>query len=198
MRVLLRDYRDLTGTYDKLVSIEMIEAVGHQYLDQFFRCCSTLLKPGCMLLLQGITIADQFYRRARLSVDFIKQYIFPGSFIPSVSVLYASIARVTDMQLFHLEDQGPHDATTLRHWRMRLLANLQEVRTLGYADTFIRMWEYYLCYCEGGFQERVLGDVQMLLTKPLYVAAPPYNRGCHWGKILLFSIIFSMHSCFRR
>jgi cyclopropane-fatty-acyl-phospholipid synthase len=150
----------------------MIEAVGHQYLDTYFHCCSTLLKPNGMMLLQGITIADQYYERARRAVDFIKRFIFPGSFIPSVTAICNSLTRATDMRLFHLEDQGPHYATTLRRWRERMFANIQQIRLLGYPDTFIRMWEYYLCYCEGGFHERVLGDVQMLLTKPLCRRAP--------------------------
>jgi len=170
--ILPQDYRDLRGQYDKLVSIEMIEAVGHQYLDTFFRCCSNLLKPDGMMLLQGITIADQFYDRAKRSVDFIKKHIFPGSFIPSVTAMCDSLTRATDLRLFHLEEQGAHYATTLRCWRERLFANIHQVRALGYSDAFIRMWEYYLCYCEGGFHERALGDVQMLLTKPLCRRAP--------------------------
>ena len=170
--LLLQDYRDVQGRYDKLVSIEMIEAVGHHYLETFFRGCSNLLKPDGIMLLQSITIADQFYQHARRSVDFIKYYIFPGSFIPSVTALSQALTRTTDLRVFHLEDQGPHYATTLRHWRERLFANLPRVRALGYPDTFIRMWEYYLCYCEGGFHERVLGDVQMVLTKPRCRRAP--------------------------
>lgn len=172
VKLVLQDYRDLRGAYDKLVSIEMIEAVGHQYLETFFRCCSNLLKPDGMMLLQSITIADQLYEHARRSVDFIKQYIFPGSFIPSVTAICNALTRATDLRVFHLEDQGAHYATTLRHWRKRLFANLPQVRAFGYPDTFIRMWEYYLCYCEGGFHERVLGDVQMVLTKPLSRRAP--------------------------
>jgi cyclopropane-fatty-acyl-phospholipid synthase len=170
--ILLQDYRDLRGQYDKLVSIEMIEAVGHHYLETFFRGCSNLLKPDGMMLLQGITIADQLYERSLRSVDFIKQYIFPGSFIPSVTAICNALARATDLRVFHLEDQGAHYATTLRHWRERFFANLHQVRALGYPAPFIRMWEYYLCYCEGGFLERVLGDVQMVLTKPLCRRAP--------------------------
>ena len=119
------------------------------------------------MLLQAITIADQRYEAARDSVDFIKRYIFPGSCIPSVAAMTDAIARASDMRLFHLEDIGPHYATTLRLWRENLFANLDQVRALGYPDEFIRMWEFYLCYCEGGFSERVLGDVQMLLVKPL-------------------------------
>ena len=165
--LLLEDYRDLRGKYDKLVSIEMIEAVGHRYLDTFFGNCSRLLKEDGMMLLQAITIADQVFDQHKRSVDFIKRYIFPGSCIPSIAAMSRSIARNTNMRMFHLEDITPHYARTLRSWRERFLANIDNVRELGYSDTFIRMWEYYLCYCEGGFQERYLGDVQMLLTKPL-------------------------------
>jgi len=164
--LLLEDYRDLRGQYDALVSIEMVEAVGHHYLDTYFRQCSRLLKPTGAMLLQAITIRDQFYAQAIGSVDFIKRFVFPGSFIPSVRALVDSAARVTDLKLFHLEDIGPDYARTLRLWRERFLARLPEVRAQGYPDSFVRMWEFYLCYCEGGFEERQLGDVQMLLTKP--------------------------------
>ena len=166
IEVLCEDYRDLTGTYDKLVSIEMIEAIGHEYHDTYFARCAQLLKPEGAMLLQAITIADQRYERARRSVDFIQRYIFPGSCIPSVAALSDSIARASDLRVFDLEDIGPHYATTLAHWRQNFRANLPRIRALGYDDTFIRMWEYYLCYCEGGFAERVLGDVMMLLVKP--------------------------------
>ena len=165
--LLLEDYRDLSGRYDKLVSIEMIEAVGHHYLDAYFRKCSELLEPEGSMLLQAITIADQRYEAARNSVDFIQRHIFPGSCIPSVAVMSDAIARVTDMRVCHLEDIGPHYATTLGCWRENLFANLEQVRALGYPETFIRMWEFYLCYCEGGFSERAIGDVQMVLVKPL-------------------------------
>jgi cyclopropane-fatty-acyl-phospholipid synthase len=164
--LLLDDYRDLRGKFDALASIEMIEAVGHQYLDTYFRQCSALLRPSGAMLLQAITIRDQLYEQARRSVDFIKRFIFPGSFIPSVQALAESIARTTDLKLFHMEDIGPHYARTLRLWGERLLARRSEVRSQGYPESFVRMWEYYLCYCQGGFEERQLGDVQMLLTKP--------------------------------
>jgi cyclopropane-fatty-acyl-phospholipid synthase len=118
------------------------------------------------MLLQSITIADQRYERARRSVDFIQRYIFPGSCIPSVAALTHSIARASDLRVFDMEDIGPHYATTLAHWRQNFRANLPAIRALGYDENFIRMWEYYLCYCEGGFAERVIGDVQMLLVKP--------------------------------
>jgi cyclopropane-fatty-acyl-phospholipid synthase len=170
--VLLEDYRDLRGVYDALVSIEMIEAVGHHYLDTYFRRCSSLLKPSGAMLLQAITIQDQFYEQARRSVDFIKRFIFPGSFIPSVKAIADSLERATDMKLFHMEDIGPHYARTLRLWRERFMGNQGEVRAQGYPESFLRMWEYYLCYCEGGFEERQLGDVQMLLTKPQSRRAP--------------------------
>ena len=164
--LLLDDYRDLTGRYDKLVSIEMIEAVGARYLDTYTSQCSRLLEPHGAMLLQAITIQDQVYEAALKSVDFIQRFIFPGSFIPSVSAITESVRRSTDMKVFHLEDIGPHYATTLRCWRENFVARLPEVRRLGYPDAFVRMWEYYLCYCEGGFLERQIGDVQMLLTKP--------------------------------
>jgi cyclopropane-fatty-acyl-phospholipid synthase len=164
--VLLEDYRDLKGQFDKLVSIEMIEAVGARYLDTYFRKCSTLLKPTGAMLLQAITLQDQYYARAVRSVDYIQRFVFPGSFIPSVSAISESVARVTDMKLFNFEDIGPHYAPTLRLWRERFFANIARVRELGYPESFNRLWEFYLCYCEGGFAERQLGDVQMLLTKP--------------------------------
>lgn len=164
--VLLEDYRDLTGQFDALMSIEMVEAVGHQYLDTYFRQCGRLLHSHGAMLLQAITIRDQFYESARKSVDFIKRFIFPGSFIPSVQALVDSVARSSDLKLFHLEDIGPHYAHTLKLWREQLMANLGQVRAQGFPDSFLRMWEYYLAYCEGGFEERQLGDVQMLLTKP--------------------------------
>ncbi|MEZ5473672.1 MAG: cyclopropane-fatty-acyl-phospholipid synthase family protein [Steroidobacteraceae bacterium] len=164
--VLLQDYRDLNGQFDKIASIEMIEAVGARYLDTYLGKCAALLQPHGAMLLQAITIQDQFYAQALQSVDFIQRFIFPGSFIPSVEAISRSLARVTDLKIFHLQDIGPHYATTLRHWRERFFANVSAVRKLGYPESFVRLWEYYLCYCEGGFAERQLGDVQMLLTKP--------------------------------
>lgn len=164
--LLADDYRDLAGQFDKLVSIEMIEAVGHRYYETYFRKCSELLRPEGMMLLQAITIADQRYEAARDSVDFIQRHIFPGSCIPSVTVMSNVLTKATDMRVFNLEDIGPHYATTLRHWRDNLFAAREEVRALGYPEEFIRMWEFYLCYCEAGFIERAIGDVQMLLVKP--------------------------------
>jgi cyclopropane-fatty-acyl-phospholipid synthase len=168
VKLLQKDYRDLSGQFDKLVSIEMIEAVGHHYLNAFFRTCSRLLKDDGMMALQAITIGDQIFDRHKRSVDFIKRYIFPGSCIPSITAVSNAIARATDLRLVHLEDITPHYARTLREWRKRFFASIDRVRALGYSDTFIRMWEYYLCYCEGGFAERYIGDVQMLFVKPGY------------------------------
>ncbi len=170
--LLLEDYRDLHGRYDKLVSIEMIEAVGQSFYDAYFGQCARLLEDDGLMLLQAITIADQRYEAARRSVDFIQRHIFPGSTIPSVTAMLSSLTRSTDMKLVHLEDIGPHYATTLREWRENFLANLDAVRALRYPERFVRMWEFYLCYCEGGFEERALGDVQMLLAKPGSRRAP--------------------------
>jgi cyclopropane-fatty-acyl-phospholipid synthase len=163
-----KDYRDLRGEFDRLVSIEMIEAVGHQFYATFFQTCSRLLKDDGLMALQAITIGDQIFDHHKRSVDFIKRYIFPGSCIPSITAISNAIAGTTDLRLIHLEDITPHYARTLREWRRRFFANVDRVREMGYPDTFIRMWEYYLCYCEGGFAERYIGDVQMLFAKPLY------------------------------
>jgi cyclopropane-fatty-acyl-phospholipid synthase len=176
VRVLREDYRDLPrvlrspagqdGRFHKMVSIEMIEAVGPEYYDTFFRLVGELLRPDGMMLLQSITIADQHYERAKDSVDFIQRYIFPGSVIPSITALCSSVARASDLKLFHLEDLAPHYARTLREWNQRLQLHGGEARALGYSEEFLRQWEFYFCYCEAGFAERALGDVQMLLVKP--------------------------------
>jgi cyclopropane-fatty-acyl-phospholipid synthase len=166
IELLLSDYRELQGSYDKLVSVEMIEAVGHQYLDTYFRTCSRLLKPEGLMLLQAITIRDELYEQALRSVDFIQRFVFPGGFLPSVSAMTASMARSTDLQPLHLQDIGLDYAATLNRWRARFFENLEAVRALGYSESFIRLWEFYLCYCEGAFLERNIGTVQMLLAKP--------------------------------
>jgi cyclopropane-fatty-acyl-phospholipid synthase len=170
--LLKKDYRDLDGKFDKLVSIEMIEAVGHQFYDTFFHTCSRLLKDDGLMALQAITIGDQIFDRHKRSVDFIKRYIFPGSCIPSITAISNAISRATDMQLVYMEDITPHYARTLREWRRRFFANIDKVRALGFPETFVRMWEYYLCYCEGGFAERYIGDVQLILAKPLWRQKP--------------------------
>ncbi|HTG75861.1 MAG TPA: cyclopropane-fatty-acyl-phospholipid synthase family protein [Steroidobacteraceae bacterium] len=164
--LLMDDYRDLRGQFDKMVSVEMIEAVGRHYLDAYIAQCSRLLKPNGAMLLQAITIRDQLYESAARGMDFIQRFIFPGSFLPSVSVIADSVRRVTDMKVFHMEDIGPHYATTLKTWRENFFARLPDVRRLGYPDAFVRMWDFYLSYCEGGCRERQMGDLQLLLTKP--------------------------------
>jgi cyclopropane-fatty-acyl-phospholipid synthase len=164
--LLLQDYRDLEGQYDKLASIEMIEAVGHEYLDTYFAKCAELLKPQGMMLLQAITIADQRYQAALKSVDFIQRYIFPGGFLPSVTALLRSLTQTSDMRLYHLEEIGPHYARTLNVWRSNFLRQVRKIRAMGYSDSFLRMWNYYYCYCEGAFIERAIGTVQMLLVRP--------------------------------
>lgn len=164
--LLFQDYRDLNGRFDKLVSIEMIEAVGHEYHDTFFRKCCELLKPNGQMLLQAITIADQRYDAYKTGVDFIKRYIFPGGCLTSVTDMSRTLTEHTDMRVIHLEDIGPHYATTLRHWHDRFFTRISEVRDLGYSESFIRMWQFYLCYCESAFIERAIGDVQMLIMRP--------------------------------
>ncbi len=164
--VVMQDYRDLKGQYDKLVSIEMIEAVGHEFFDTYFQCCSRLLKPDGLFVLQGITIADQLYQGYIRNVDFIQRYIFPGGCLPSVTHVCSVLTRSTDLRVTHLEDFAVHYAKTLRDWRTRFFEQITEVRRLGFDDRFIRMWDYYLCYCEGAFLERNCGLVQMVLAKP--------------------------------
>ena len=163
---MFQDYRDLGGMYDKLVSIEMIEAVGHEFHDVFFRKCCELLKPDGQMLLQAITIADQRYEQYKVGVDFINRFIFPGGCLTSVTDMTRTMTKHTDMRVIHLEDIGPHYATTLRHWRDRFFSRIDEVQKLGYSDSFIRMWQFYLCYCESAFLERATGDVQMLIMRP--------------------------------
>lgn len=170
--VLCDDYRDLTGTFDKLVSIEMIEAVGHRYLPVYFRQCASLLKPDGLMLLQAITIRDQRYARARRSVDFIQRYIFPGGALPSLSVLLDTASRRTALNLVHLEDFGVDYAITLGHWRDNLRQARGTLADLGYDETFQRLWEFYLCYCQGGFEERAIGVAQLLWAAPQARRAP--------------------------
>lgn len=164
--LLLQDYRDLDGTFDRVVSIEMIEAIGHQYLDTYFAKVASLLKPDGQALIQAITIEDHRYAQALDSVDFIKRHIFPGSFIPSVAAMTGAIGRASDLRLFNLEDIGPSYALTLKAWRERFHARIEQVRALGYDERFIRMWDFYLAYCEGGFRERSIGNVHLWLTRP--------------------------------
>ncbi len=166
VRVLLEDYRDLTGAYDKLVSIEMIEAVGEQHLDGYFRQCNQLLKPGGSMALQVITMPDHRYDEYRSGVDFINRYIFPGGFLPSFSAIGQSLRRGTDFRVVHAEDFAGDYARTLSLWRANFWRNIEQVRRLGFDDRFIRMWHYYLCYCEAGFVEDQIGVSQIVLSRP--------------------------------
>ena len=163
--LLCCDYRDLTGSFDKLVSIEMIEAVGHQYYGLFFEQAAKLLKPHGLAAIQAITIQDRYYEAGRRETDFIKRYIFPGSCIPALSILMAAMAP-TDLRLVHLEDITLHYAETLRRWRERFLTNWPAIEALGHGEQFRRLWQFYFSYCEGGFEESVLGDVQLIFAKP--------------------------------
>ena len=166
--VLLSDYRDLRGEYDKLVSIEMVEAIGAEYLDAYFATLGRLLGPDGLALVQAITIEDHRYEQALRTVDFIKRHVFPGSFIPSIAAMLAAKSRSTDLALVHLEDFGPSYARTLRDWRRRFLANRAAIRAQGFDERFLRMWEFYLAYCEGGFLERTIGVAHLLMAKPGY------------------------------
>lgn len=175
--LLLKDYRDLDGQYDKLVSIEMIEAIGAQYLQTYFATLTRMLKPEGLALLQAITIEDERYQQARRSVDYIKRFVFPGSFIPSLNAMLAAKTRSSDLQLIGQMDFGQSYALTLRAWRERFLAQLPAVRAQGFDEDFARLWEFYLAYCEGGFLERSIGVSQLLLARPGY--RPPPLAGAH-------------------
>lgn len=164
--VLREDYRDLGGRFDKLVSIEMIEAVGHRYLPVYFQRCASLLKDDGLMLLQAITIRDQRYEQARQSVDFIQRYIFPGGALPSLSIMLQTASSHTALNLVHMEDFGLDYARTLQHWRDNLRQSRTALTELGYDDTFQRLWEFYLCYCQGGFEERTIGVAQLLWAAP--------------------------------
>ncbi|MDJ0974363.1 MAG: cyclopropane-fatty-acyl-phospholipid synthase family protein [Planctomycetota bacterium] len=169
VEIIQQDYRDLTGRYDRIASIEMIEAVGHDQLDTYVRTLSDRLEDDGLAALQAITIADQNYDQARKTVDFIKKHIFPGSFIPSVGVISRSVAANGDLRLTGLEDYGLHYAETLDRWCQRFQANADTIRGMGFPESFLRAWEYYFRYCEGGFRERYLSVVQLALAKPRHV-----------------------------
>ena len=172
VQVLLKDYREIQGLYDKVVSIEMVEAVGDAYLDTYFGVIDRVLRPGGLFLIQAITIQDQRYKKALQNVDFIKKYIFPGSFIPSVTALLDSVTKKTNCVLVNLEDFGFDYALTLADWRRRFENEIQNVLDMGFDHDFIRMWRFYLAYCEGGFRERSLSDVQLLFVKHGYKNRP--------------------------
>ncbi len=166
--VLCKDYRDLQGQFDKLVSVEMIEAVGHEFYDSYFDCVNKLLTPSGKAVIQAITISKQRYEQARDSVDYIKRYIFPGGCLPSLAIISNCLARHTDMQMIDLRDITLDYAKTLAHWHQRFLCEIDEVRNQGFDERFIRMWRFYLSYCEGGFRERIIGTYQITMAKPHY------------------------------
>ena len=166
IELLKEDYRNLEGRYDKLVSIEMIEAVGHDNLGTYFGACSRLLKDDGLMLIQVISMPDQRYEQYLKNSDFIQRYVFPGSCCPALSAMMEAVKSSTDMKLAHSEDIAAHYARTLRDWRANFDQREAEVRALGYPERFIRMWRYYLSYCEAGFAERYLSDYQLIFVKP--------------------------------
>ena len=165
INVINKDYRKLDGQYDKIVSIEMIEAVGYEYISEYFRKLSSLLKPDGLMALQGITYNDQNFDTYKDSVDFIKKYIFPGSCLISISQIIDVIKNKTDLSMIDMEDITRHYAETLNRWRKNFMSVLPEVKEMGYSKAFINMWEFYFLYCEAGFLERNIGDVQMVFAK---------------------------------
>jgi cyclopropane-fatty-acyl-phospholipid synthase len=174
--VLLNDYRDLEGSFDKLVSIEMIEAVGREYYQQYFSTCSRLLKKDGLMLIQAITMPDQRYDLSTGTADFIQRYIFPGGDLPSLSVISKHVGQHTNMQIAGVEDMTQDYARTLADWRQAFFDKLSVVKSLGYDDVFIRMWDFYLSYCEGGFKERSINTLQVLITKPERQSLPSIVR----------------------
>jgi cyclopropane-fatty-acyl-phospholipid synthase len=163
--IVFRDYRDLEGTFDKLVSIEMIEAVGTRHLPDFFRVCSERLRPDGLMALQAILVPDQDWRSSTRNVDFVKRYIFPGGQLVSLGAMSRCIAEKTDLRIIHLEDITSHYAETLLRWRRALHERLDDVRALGLDDVFLRMWDFYFCYCSGGFTERAILGNQIVFSK---------------------------------
>lgn len=172
--LLRKDYRDLTGTYDKLVSLEMIEAVGREFMPEYFATCNRLVKDDGAMMIQAITIPEQRYEAYSRSVDFIQKYIFPGGFLPSIESMQQCVRTQTKFRMLELSDFGMHYAQTLNRWNEAFHDRLDEVRAQGFSDRFIRMWRYYLCYCEAAFLERATGLVQTLWAKP----------GCDLGRLV--------------
>ena len=166
VNVLKEDYRNLTGNYDKIVSIEMVEAVGHKFMNGFFEACKNRLRPDGEMLLQAITMSEQNWKQYIRSVDFIRAYVFPDGCLPSVGSLQKAAGEATDMRMLHLEDITPHYATTLSHWKERFLSKLDQVRDLGYDEHLIRLWNFYLSYCEAAFEERRVNCVQVMFARP--------------------------------
>ena len=164
--LLQEDYRNLQGSYDRIVSIEMIEAVGHEYLPTYFSKISDLLANDGAALIQAITMPDHRYDQYLKEVDYIRTRVFPGSCVPSISAMVSAVAKKSDLRPTGIHDIGYHYSRTLREWRMQFLAKEEDIKKLGYDDSFRRAWIYYLCYCEAGFEEGYTGDIHLLLTKP--------------------------------
>ncbi|MFW5825690.1 MAG: class I SAM-dependent methyltransferase, partial [Marinobacter sp.] len=181
--LLKQDYRELAGRYDRLISVEMIEAVGHQYLETYLATLDRLLTDDGQAMLQAITIRDQRFEAAKREMDFIKRHIFPGGFLPSHHAILSGLARRTSLNVLALDEIGPHYARTLREWRQRFEASLETVRNLGYDERFRRLWQFYFAYCEAGFSERAIGVSQVLLVRP--GGRPPLEpakaTGCYPG-----------------
>lgn len=167
--LLKKDYRELNGQFDKLVSVEMIEAVGHEYMNVFFKTCNRLLKPNGLMAIQAITIQDQNYHNARNNIDFIKRYIFPGSCIPSNEIMIQHLSKETDMVLRDAHDIGLDYARTLRLWQKEFNQNSHKIKAIGLSEAFLRLWNYYFSYCEAGFLERHISATQMVFAKPKYI-----------------------------
>ena len=186
IELLFEDYRNLKGVYDKIVSIEMFEAVGLRHYDEFFGACDRLLKPDGSMLMQAITMNERSFPAYRRKADWIQKYIFPGSELASVGEILNSLRRATTLSLHHFEDIGTHYARTLAAWRDAFRSHLEEVRGLGFDERFIRMWDYYLAYCEGAFLERHIGDAQILLTK---ACNPKPLLGEPWGAAMYYDSV---------
>ncbi|HSO23468.1 MAG TPA: cyclopropane-fatty-acyl-phospholipid synthase family protein, partial [Chondromyces sp.] len=165
VEIRIVDYRDVGGRYDAVVSIEMLEAVGHRYLDDFFAACDRVLRPGGRVALQTITIPDRVYDRYRRGTDWIRKYIFPGGHLPSLGALQAAMARRSGFVIDRMENVGDHYATTLRHWRRRFWMKVDAVRALGFDDRFVRLWDFYLASCEAAFRQRQIGNAQLQLSR---------------------------------
>jgi len=178
IKLLEEDYRNLRGQYDKIVSIEMFEAVGLKHYDEFFSACDRLLRPDGSMLLQTINMNERSFPAYRVKSDWIQKYIFPGAELASIGEIVRSLARATSMSLYQAEDIGTHYARTLAEWRRRFHLAIDRVRALGFDERFLRMWDYYLAYCEGAFLERHIGDFQLLLTKT-YSQKALFNEPWH-------------------
>ncbi len=165
VEIILRDYREIKGPFDRIVSIEMLEAVGHRYFEKFFECCDRLLKPGGFMALQFISIPDRRYDQYRRGHDWIRKHIFPGGELPSLAVVTASLAKQTCLNVQEVENIGKDYARTLREWRRRCLAGIDRVAELGFDRSFQRKWVYYLAGCEACFETGYLGNLQMVMTK---------------------------------